>query len=359
MEMTKANSIEYSDAVGFRAYKKGVRLMNSSMKDCLKVVEPHFSPDLISTETLSDIYTLAEILPPVSDAVLECRLGASASRVDLSVFLTKPTINLPDTILIHPVWRRFQDLCQDLADANSSLHQGVSEIWLEFDVDGQPSKVPIPCVFLGLDREAACNAQSLLEIALKLLEHRASSHLESNLHLCLDALPTDAKIIFIGAMLSRQSDAVRVIVRGIPPAQLSAYLTHIGWTGSVNELEEVISPLSGLVDNIIPSFDVGDTVFSRIGLECYLTNLPQHEPRWQLFLDHLVTTGLCTPAKRNALLAWPGYDQKAFFGRFITHIKIVCQPGIPLEAKGYLGLWHRLNQFPQISRTKSIVTETL
>lgn len=317
--------------------------MNYCMKDQLEVVAPRLDSDLVSTETLSHIYTLAQILPPLSNALLECRLGASASRVDLSVFLPNPSINLPDTILIHPVWRRFQDLCQDWADANSSLHQRVSAIWLEFDVDGQPSNVPIPCIFLVLNQEAACNGQSLLEMALKLLDHRVASHLESNLQLCLDALPTDAKIIFIGAMLSRQSDAVRLNACGIPPAQLSTYLAHIGWTGSVNELEEVISPLSSFVDNIVLSFDVGDAVFSRIGLECYLTNPPQDEPRWQLFLDHLVTTGLCTPAKSNALLAWLGAEQKAIsiFNRFTICIKIVYQPGIPLEAKGYLGFWHR------------------
>lgn len=316
--------------------------MNYSMKDHLKVVAPRFSHDLVSTESLSHLYALAQILPPLSNALLECRLGASASRVDLSVPLPNPTIHLPDTILIHPIWRRCQDLSQDLADANSSLHQRVSAIWLEFDVDGQPSHVPIPCIGLHMNQEADCDFQSLLEMTLKLLAHPVSSHLESNLHLCLNALPADAKIIFIGAMLSRQSDAVRLIVSGIRPEHLSAYLSHIGWTGSVNELGNFISTISGFVDNIVLSFDVGDTIFSRIGLECYLTNPPQNEPRWQLFLDHLVTTGLCTPAKSKALLAWPGVDQEALsiFNRFTTCIKIVYQPGIPLEAKGYLGFWH-------------------
>lgn len=352
--------------------------MNYSMKDQLKVVAPQLSSDLVSTEALSHIYTLAQILPPLSNALLECRLNASASRLDLSVPLPNSAINLPDTILIHPVWRRCQNLCQDLADTKSSLHRRVDAIWLEFDVDGQPSNVPIPCIGLHLNQEAACDFQSLLEMALKLLGHPLSSHLESNLHLCFEALPADAKIVFLGAMLSRQSDAVRLIISGIPPAQFSAYLANIGWSGSVNELEEVISSITGFVDNIVLSFDVGDTVFPRIGLECYLTEPPEYEPRWQLFLDHLVTAGLCTSAKRNALLKWPRSEQKvlkgvsqfckkiwnriqnaatsvsslvglpksemqpalSIFSRFTICLKVVYQPGIPLEAKGYLGLWH-------------------
>jgi len=351
--------------------------MNYSMKDQLKVVAPRLSADLVSTEALSHIYTLAQILPPLSNALLECRLGASASQLDLSVPLPNSATNLPDSILIHPVWRRCLNLSQDWADANSSLHQRVNAIWLEFDVDGQPSNVPIPCICMLLNQEPACDFQSLREMILKLLEHPLSSHLESNLHLCFEALPAGAKMNLLGAMLSRQSDAVRLVISGIPPAQLSAYLAHIGWSGSVNELEEVISSISGLVDNIELSFDVGDTIFPRIGLECYLTGQAEDEPRWQLFLDHLVTTGLCTPAKRNALLGWLGYEQKALkrafqfgkkiwdriqnaatsvgslvgahksekhpgvniFSRFTISTKIVYQPGIPLEAKGYLGLW--------------------
>ncbi len=313
--------------------------MNSCMKEQLKVAAPYISKDLVSTEAWSDIYTLAQILPSFSYALLECRLGTGTSRVDLSVPLPNPTINLPDTILIHPVWSRVQDLSQELADANSSLHQRVRQLWLEFDVDEESSKMPIPCIGLHLNQETACNFQSLLEMALKLLARRVSSHLEANLKLCFDALPAEAKIAFLGAMLSRQSDALRVIIKWIPPKQLSAYLSHIGWTGSVTKLEAIISTISDFVDHIVLSFDVGDTIFPRIGLECYFINPHRNEPRWQLFLEYLVRYGMCTPAKRDALFAWSESEQQGLtnFGKVANLIKIVYQPGIPLEAKAYLG----------------------
>jgi hypothetical protein len=316
--------------------------MSSSLKDQLKVLAPYVPTDLVATAAWSNIYTLAQILPPVSYALLESRLGTSTSRVDLSVFLSKPTINLPEPILINPVWKRFQDLGEELSDTNSSLHEIVSDLWLEFDVDEQSLKVPIPCIGLGLNQKTACNFQSLLETAIKLLEHPITSDFVFNLQLCLDALPAEARIICMGVMLSRQSDAVRMIVSGIRPDELSVYLAQIGWTGSVNELDEVIFSLSSFVDNIVLSFDVGDTIFPRIGLECYLLEPQNKEPRWHLFLEHLVKTELCTPAKRNALLGWLESDPKALsiFGRLTTLIKIVYQPGIPLEAKAYLGFGH-------------------
>jgi hypothetical protein len=313
-----------------------------SLKDCLLRVAPGLSNDLVTTEHLSVIYTLAELLPPLSDAILECRLGAGASQVDLAVFLPNPSIKLPDTLPNHPVWGRFQKLFQEWADPNYNLHHSVNAMWLEFDVGEPPSSLPIPCVFLHLEEAAGCQAQSLLEMAIKLLDSQVPPHLDSNLQLCAGALPAGAKFTCIGAMLSRQSRNVRLIAKGISPVQLPAYLVEVGWAGSVKELEGIIPQLSAVVDNIDLSFDVGDTIPPRIGLECYVANAGPKEPRWQLFLDSLVSSGLCTPAKRNALLAWPGYDRQGF-GVFFTltaYIKIVCQQGSPLEAKAYLGLWH-------------------
>lgn len=313
-----------------------------SLKDCLLPVAHGLSNDLVSTKHLAVIYTLAELFPPLSGVILECRLSASESRVDLAVFIPNPRIKLPAPIPNHPVWRCFQDICQDWADANSDLHQMVNAILLEFDVDGQPSKVPILCIFLNLEEAAGCQAQSLLEMAIKLLDSQVPPHLDSNLQLCVGALPAGAKITWIGAMLSRNSETVRLIASGISPVELPAYLAQVGWAGSVKELEGIIDNLSGWVDNIDLSFDVGDSIPARIGLECYVANAHQKEPRWQLFLSHLVTSGLCAPAKRNALLAWQGYDLQglSIFCRLTVYIKIVCQQGIPLEAKAYLGFWH-------------------
>ncbi len=77
----------------------------------------------------------------------------------------------------------------------------------------------------------------------------------------------------------------------------------------------------------------------------------------------MVEGGLRTPAKKNAFLAWPGLSQKSsvpdlwpsnisfgdrflgsrafsIFCRRVSHIKLVYQPSIPLEAKGYLAFGH-------------------
>lgn len=341
--------------------------MSCSMKDYLTIITPHLHSDLVSSEALSHIQSLTQILPPSSVAGFECRLGANQSGVDFQVRLPCLEQNLPESFLTAPAWQFLQDFYQNWASPNSSLHQEIENIGLEFDVNGQLPQVPIPCIFLKFNRETVIDVQSLIKMTTRLLKPSVSSLLESNLRRCADSLPTGATISHLGAMLSRRANAVRVNVKGISPEQLSDYLMQIGWTDSTNTFSTLVLTLSEFVDSILLSFDVSDTVLPRIGLECFLNNQPfeepHEEPRWQIFLDYLVQGGLCTPAKKNAFLAWAGLSDKSsfpdlwpsnisfgdrflgskafsIFWRNISHIKLVYQSGTPLEAKGYLAFGH-------------------
>src|SRR5262249_50741750 len=72
------------------------------------------------------------------------------------------------------------------------------------------------------------------------------------------------------------------------------------------------------------------------------------EGRWQPLLDALAQRGLCTAAKREALLAWHGTAWRrlphelwlTLMARLINHVKLVHQPGRDLEAKSYVGFLH-------------------
>jgi hypothetical protein len=337
--------------------------MSCSMENYLKIVTPYLHPDLVSPEALSHIQPLAQILPPTSVGGFECRLGATQSRVDLQVSIPRLTLNLPQRFLTHPVWQFFQELCQEWSDPTSFLYQGVERIWMEFDLDGEQFSLPIPCIFLLFNQKIVMDAQSLIETTSRLLNYQVSPPIESNLRRCADFLPAGAKISHLGAMLSRRAHGVRLNVEGISPLQLPDYLVQIGWSDPSNTLSTLVSNLSEFVDYIYLSFDVSDTILPRIGLECYLHKPPTHELKWQLFLDYLVEKELCTSAKKDALLCWYGFTKKSsvanlwpsnisvcdrlfgsgaksVFWRRLSHIKLVYQPGIPLEAKGYLGFGH-------------------
>jgi hypothetical protein len=337
--------------------------MNFSMNDYLRVITPHLHTDLVSPAATSQLQSLAQVLPPLSLAGLECRLGAEQSRVDLQVNLPRCVLNLPERYLAHPVWQFLQKLCHEWVMPSSLLHQTVRNMVLEFDVNEEPSQIPMPCIFWGLNSEVRYDADTLIELALQLSNSSVSSPLASNLQHCIDALPVNAGISHLGAMLSRSAQGVRVNVRGITSEQIPNYLAQIGWSDQSHTLSTLVSTLPELTDSILLSFDVGDLVHSRVGLECFFNKQPQDEPLWKLFLDQLVIKGLCTETKRNALLAWGGFSQKSatpdlwpsnidwgdrflgaravsLFWRRLNHIKLVYQPGCPLEAKAYLAFGH-------------------
>ncbi|GAA6614418.1 hypothetical protein [Scytonema sp. NUACC26] len=360
--------------------------MNVSQENYLQVVAPYLSHQLVTPEAFSQIQAVARMLPPSSEALLECRLGANSSTVDFSVYVTSwngsreilaglnPTMTMPDIILTNPVWRRIRDFCLHWYEPNSLL-SNIHSIWLEFDIDGQLPKATIPSFFLCLEhlnekknsnkKYEKTEQKQIIETTLSLLcGNSISSQIKQNIDICLDSLPIGSQILYIGAMLSRQLEAVRVNVTGISEEELFAYLTKIGWKYSVSEVKEIIHILSSLSDKIVLNFDVGNVIFPKIGIECELIKRdPRIEPRWQLFLDYLVEKGLCTPEKRDAFLSWAGYSQEkthpelwpsnlskvssflggrglSIFFRRLNHIKIVYQPGSSLEAKGYLSFGH-------------------
>ena len=354
--------------------------MKCSMQDYLKIVTPHLHPDLVAPEALSYIQPLAQILPPSSMAGFECRLGANQSRVDFQTYLPLEQ-NLPEQFLTHPTWQSLQEFYQEWALPTSVLHQVVEGIGLEFDIDGCLNGVPIPCIFLALKPIAAGDSDKLIETVSSLLKRQISTQLETNLQLCADSLPPGAFFSHFGAMLSRSSEeAIRVVVKGLTSEQLVDYLTKIGWIDPTNTFSALVPALSEFVDVILLSFDVGKKVYPRIAWEGFLKKLPQEQPQWQLFLDYLVAQELCTPSKRDALLAWNGFSQPSsapelwprniswgdrllgsraisLFYRWINHIKVVYQPGNPLQAKAYLGFAHSWYDRNALIKTEQQKTE--
>jgi hypothetical protein len=123
--------------------------MKGSMEDYLKVVTPHLHPALVSPEALSHIHALAQILPAFSVAGFEGRLGAAQSQVDFQVKLPVRSLNLPQRFLSSTVWQSLQNLYQEWVEPTSFLHQSVNGLFLEFDLVGAPSWVPIPCINIG------------------------------------------------------------------------------------------------------------------------------------------------------------------------------------------------------------------
>lgn len=366
--------------------------MNNSLKNVLQFAGSYLNDELVSSDSIfqmSQIANLLPTIPAVSEAVLECHLGLSAPRTDFSISFTPLNQGrealtgycepLASLLYTNPVWNRVRDFCACWADIESPLYKNVAHIWLEFDLDRQPSEVPEPSFFfapisikkeeekLSLTKDIFRRNNWVTDEALRLLlGNSLPEQVKKNVLNCFNALPPTGEVYQIGVMLPRKSEsqAVRLCVKGITPEQILEYLRSIGWSASISQLSYILSELSSFVDVIMLSFSIENSIFPQIGFECYFDKQPKKSSKWQSFIDYLVKHQLCTLEEANALLKWSGYSiencnqelwpsnfakASAFVGpslkstiiRLLNHIKIVYQPHQPLQAKAYLWLGHR------------------
>jgi len=364
----------------------------ASFEEYLPPVAAGVSPDLISPSAFSDMSSVARELPSTlayNTFGFESRLGEELPRADFLVLATRscgrdslaglhPTSTLPARLMADPVWRRVRDFAAHWAEPSSPLYHAVDNVWLEFDIDGPVSDVPVPSVFFGLltnvQRDATNDPDvdghpATTETALRLLSGgEPPLRMLETLSYCFRALSPDEQVFQVGLMLSRGAGTVRLCIRLHSVERIVEYLAGVGWPGDEAGLRGLLDPLAHSVDRVLLDIDVGETVGAKVGLECYFdgNRQPGREPRWGAFLDSLVLQDLCTADKREALLAYPGYfDQNApsvpwpaalrrtshllggrslsTFVRSLHHVKIVYRPGRPLEAKAYLAgnhHWH-------------------
>lgn len=331
------------------------------MENYLNVVVPHLPEELVSASALSNIRALSQVLPPFSLAGFESRLGTAQPIVDLLVRFPRLQLPIPQSFLSHSAWRSLHTLCEEWVQPTTELYDQLQHIWLEFDLDKSPASVPIPCLFLSFS-ETVRGARSLVNLAHHLPEHTVSPSMAVNLTQCAHALPSNARIEHLGAMLSRPNQAIRVVVSGIRLQQIPGYLTSIGWQDSTDRLPALISDLSERVDSVaILDLDVGEQIYPKIGIECF-TRQPSQPMQRQQFLDYLVKQGLCTSEKQAAIAQWSGFSQHtpqdnaapnlmwgdlflrsraySIFWRSVSHIKLSYHPHHPLEAKAYLAFGH-------------------
>lgn len=363
---------------------------NNTFEEFLRTVAGSVSPVLISPSAFSDMEVVARMLPATlayNTFGFECRMGEDRPRADFLV-QANPSHGrdslagldaasaLSASVMTDPIWKRVHDFAVCWADPASALYRPVGNVCLEFDVDGPAHGIPRPSVFLGFPpgqdhidgrggEAKAAGYATAVETATRLLCgcDLPSETLEA-LSGCFRPLRRHEYVFFAGLMIARGAEAVRLCIRLDSTERTFEYLAQVGWPGSERDLRGILE-LARLVDYTWLNMDVGETVHPKIGLEFFFERhkQPAREPRWGVFLDSLVRDGLCTPGKRDALLAYPGYSDEnaqglhwpqalrqtsqllggrslSTFVRTLNHVKITYRPGEPLEAKAYLAATH-------------------
>jgi hypothetical protein len=310
----------------------------------LRVSQRHLARPLCSPRALDRLFALGARLPGDCQAVLELHLGANGETVDLSVRLERP--GQARSMAEQPLPAHLRSFLSRWSGAKGPF-SSIPCVWLEFDLDRSAEEVlPTPSVCARLPQ--GVDLDWVIGSLLPALHGARLSAAQARLmRRCHGEIPEEGSLLYVFSLLSRPGNPVRMELFGLEPACALAYLGRVA-PHAAPALAEV-APIFEGIDRPHLSFDLGQEILPRVGLEGSFAR--QREPRWAEIFARLAARGLCTPAERDAILAWPGYDTfwtaaadwplehaggRGFCVRSLSHVKVVTQPGWAPEAKVYL-----------------------
>lgn len=344
--------------------------MNSgTLADYTRSIAPSLNRSLVETGYLRRIESLAVHFPSRLAGIFgfEVHLADPSGRADFAFKISNDEAikeSLHSVLLSlqrsseDKGWRAWLDFSGAWRRSDSRFCRDVADIWLEFDIDPSSSHLPVPSLFVTVRPSLGRDGVSGLfrDIVRHFRGTAFLGKLEPCLGRCLDGLPQNASIPFIGLMLSRPAPAVRLSVSKLLPEQIPRYLQDLQWPGDDGALRRVLDlPRAGVTDLLL-DLDVGETLLPKAGLEFYFreSRLPARPFPWEGFLETLAAKNLCHPAQRDALLCYPGQAKDAdkplnlvmaerflnhhqsVFVRKMSHFKLVFGANRDLAAKAYL-----------------------
>ncbi len=322
--------------------------------DWVAVLGPRLRLPLFDSESVSRLLHAAHRLPGECLVVLELRLAPGPGQLDLSVRLTEAAHarRLAGEIPPSP-HRTFLTRWRKPEGPRSPSR--LRAVWCEFDLDrAGRGRLPSPVVCAKLPPGGA-SPRDIVERLVPALQGRLPTAAQRRLlSICLEALSPPAFLLYLFSLSARGTEAVRLEILGLEAAgildHLDAVAPHI-----VPQASAAVELLAG-AERLHLSYDVGERVEPRIGIEGSFAAQPRREPRWGRLFDRLVERGLCAGDKRDAALDWPGHDTfwtapaawpAAAFGsrglcfRALSHVKVACGPERRPEAKVYLACGFR------------------
>jgi len=337
--------------------------MRFSFRSLLDQFGDHLYGAIIPNTSVADVRALAALLPPLSGAGVEYHLGTPTSRADVLLRATNADSGrealagrhhefAPAPELLHSNdWRPIVRFCEAWGNPASRLYHQVENVWLEFDILPQLISGRVPSLFFDPDRhnrEQDAEKLAIVATALTELGQPVSERMSNFISRCLRIAPEPAGLYYLGVMLARRTDAVRLCLNAIAPEDLVSYLRRLEWPGPTEIVERVLLPYACQTTRMILDLDVGSTIHPNLGLELFFETLSD----WEQVLSRLISEGLCTPDESQKIMNWPGESRftdpclqhylsgvvgksvHRLIGR-INHLKLSCNSSGEITAKIY------------------------
>jgi hypothetical protein len=335
----------------------------------LERLAPHLTASLVDPRSFAAIRRIADCLPAALTRrmYLEYRLAEVPPAADFVFCVDRSSASLlanadwlPGELRQAAAWDGVIRLCSAWMRGRSPLRAGIYDAWLEFDTGRHPPAADwfVPSVFAGLS--SAVPVERLWEPALETLGGPMGATAAAAVRRSVGALPEGVRLLYVGRMLSRSHDAVRLCVSPLNGAALGEYLGRIAWPGDIDALCAWLSSLA--VDGQRSALDAATLLHLDIAgdLQPYAgVEIPLDQHRQLIsgiaerrLLDQLCDEGLCAEPLRAAVTAWPGSSSEwlphqcwpSLTMRRVSHVKLVWRAGRPAEAKTYLSYFHAFSR---------------
>ena len=344
----------------------------SSLATTLHAMRPHLPRPLISAAAFRRACAAITHLPAaaVRTMYFECRMHDRSAQVDLIVAIQPRdaaclAAHAPDPA--GPAWwDRLLTFCQQWTAPGSQLGAFIDHVWLAYDIDSegacQTGATPAPGVYFSFEKapplhhDQAAGWHSRSAAAIESLTGRCVTQpVAEGLRTCFDRLPPSADVAYVGLMTHRATPVVRICLTKIRADALLPYVaaTAAARPEAVNAVMRLTAGCyradgSRRVPMLHLDLDTRGRFLPRVGMERPFERPCQQrgaiDPAARHLLDQLTHAQLCTRAKGEALLSWPGRSvtilphelEWSVVDRRVNHLKLVVDATGRLEAKGYL-----------------------
>ena len=342
--------------------------MNDTFASLLEGCRPLFPASLVDAAGWERLMEPARALPrSVIDAQFgfEFHLAQPGAAADLCV------VALPGSDLsrhyIHAGARAERKaaaaalaaaLLEQTRNPASYLAHSVAAVVLEYDLVGlQPGgRLRPPGIFFAPQEYSPGARDGFFEhrdpaallAALAAAAGWCGGHLEvlPAVERVVTAVPDPGFLFQAGALPARSPKVFRLVIAGVPKAEVPALLERLQWPGPTGAAAEVIAAMDDLLAYVFVSLDVtAQGPGSRLGLELFGSPnwRTSHRTAWHPFIDRIEDRGWCLPAKAEGLRNWPRSerllgDQIFLVRQGINHVKVVIERGAPTLAKAYAAM---------------------
>ena len=340
-------------------------IMNYSLLDHFSVVEPCIAPSLLDKGSIDSVKEFCALFPfdIADDFGFESRLGNREAFCDFVLQIKKGSkgaailagqsaiASIADQLKEDPFWKKIAQLFAIWTNPDHFLSKMVTDFWLEFDWQGTSYNLT-PNIFFDLksgnqaDRTSQWQSiHQVLDIIYNTLFNIPFPiDMAATVQSCILNLPGKAQLHWIGFMVPRKTEAVRLNISGLNPESCFHYLHEINWPGEEDVIRDQVNLFSKKFDFIMYNINIGREVLPYLGFELFLKEMrrPACSPKHIEAIDFLSAQSLLLDEKKEGLIHFCGRKTVSWFYPVlylngINHFKYAYKKNTSPELKGYFG----------------------